>query len=206
MYRPVPLLPFLLITGCAAMLALLTASSARRGLPRPVPGGPAFLVRYSPVFRWTVAGIALLVPAGVTIGLRYSRPVRQDVPLLLAVYLLGAALFTLLVWEAGRFYLLATPTGLEGRSPWRGVRVIPWDEVDAVRYQPLAAWFEIRGLAGQTIRVPTFAAGLDELLRRVEAAVPPGVMVRARPGYDRLGRPFPALPDEPVLEARPPRT
>jgi hypothetical protein len=121
------------------------------------------------------------------------------------VYLLGAALFTLLVWEAGRFYLLVTPAGIEGRSPWRGVRLIPWEEVDAVRYRALTAWFEIRGADGQTIRVPVFAAGLDDLLRRAEASVPPTALVRARPGYARVGRPFPGLPDEPVLEARPPR-
>jgi hypothetical protein len=203
MFRPVPLLPFVLITACSVVLAVLIASAARRGRPRPA--GTAFLVRHAPVFPWTVLAAAILVPVGMTIALRFSRPIRADVPLLLLVFLGVAAITAVLAWEAGRFYLLATPNGLEGRSPWRGVRVISWDELEAVRYQPLAAWFEFRGRDGQTIRVPAFAAGLDELLRRVEANVPPGALVRARGGYARVGRPFPALPDEPVLEARLPR-
>jgi hypothetical protein len=205
MFRPVPLLPFMLITGCAVLLALLTASAARRGLPRPLPGGSVFLVRHSPVFRWTVLAVAVLVPIGLSVGLRYNRPLRGDVPFLIGVYVAVAAVTTLLVWEAGRFYLLATSAGLEGRSPWRGVRAVRWDELEVVRYRPLGTWFEFRGSDGQTIRAPAFTAGLDELLRRVEASVPPGTLVGARPGYVRLGRPFPALPDEPVLEARRPR-
>jgi len=205
MFRPIPLLPFVLITGCAVMLALLTASSARRRVPRPLSGGDVFLARHSPVFRWTVLAVAVLVPVGLTVGLRLYRPFRAEVPVLLGVYLTVAAVATPLIWEAGRFYLLATPTGLEGRSPWRGVRAIPWDDLEAVRYRPLGAWFEFRGRDGQTIRALSFVAGLEELLRRVEASVPPGVLTRARGGYLRLGRPFPALPDEPVLEARRPR-
>jgi hypothetical protein len=203
MFRPVPLLPFVLITGCAVLLALLTAVSARRGQPRSE--GPFLVVRHSPVFRCTVLAVAVLVPAGLTIWQRYNPPFRGDVPLLLGAYLSVAAVTTILVWEAGRFYLLATTTGVEGRSAWRGLRAIEWDDLEVVRYRPLAAWFEFHGRNGGTIRVPAFAAGLDELLRRVEASVAPGTLVRARSGYARLGRPFPALPDEPVLEARRPR-
>jgi hypothetical protein len=203
MFRPVPLLPFVLITGCAVLLALLTAVSARRG--QPWPDSSFLLVRHSPVFRWTVLAVAILVPVGLTIWQRSSPPLRRDVPLLLGAYLSVAAVTSVLVWEAGRFYLLATPTGVEGRSAWRGLRAIEWDDLEVVRYRPLAACFEFRGRNGGTIRVPAFAAGLDELLRRVEASVPPGTLVRARAGYARLGRPFPALPDEPVLEARRPR-
>ena len=73
------------------------------------------------------------------------------------------------------------------------------------RLQHLNACFEFRGRGGQTIRAFTFAAGLNDLLRLVEAPRPGRPADAGPPGYARVGRPFPALPDEPVLEARQPR-
>jgi hypothetical protein len=205
MFRPVPLLPFLLIAGSAALLAVLTATSARQGVPRPLRGEHVLVVRHSPVFRWSVLLAAVLIPFGLTVALRYYPPRRVDVPTFLGLYLVATGLLVPLVWEAGRFYVLATADGLEGRSGWRGVRVIVWDDVEAVSYRPLLGGFEFRGRDGATIRATAFAAGLAELFRLVEANVPPGALKRARAGYARIERPFPALPDEPVLEARPPR-
>lgn len=205
MYRTVPFLPFVLIAGCAVLLAVLTAASARRGLPRPRPGDRAVLVRHDPLFRGVVLALAVLLPAGLTVFLHYSPPFRRDVPFILGLYLVSAGLSTLFVWEAGRFYVLATPAGLEGRSAWRGLRVIPWDDLEAVVYSPLNAWFEFRGRTGERVRAMTFAAGLNELLRVVEENVPPEALAGARNGYTRIGRRFPGLPDEPVLEARRPR-
>lgn len=205
MFRPVPLLPFVLIATCAVLLALLTAASAGRGIPRLLPETGSLLVRHSPVFRWTVLAMGVLSPVGLTVGLRYFPPTRTDVPYLLAVYLTAAAVLTPLVWEAGRFYVLATPDGLEGRSAWRGVRTIAWDDLEEVRFSPFHAWFEFRDRTDRAIRVFAFAAGVDELLRVTEAHVPAGILSRARSGYLRVGRPFPPQPDEPVLEARRPR-
>jgi len=205
MYRQVPFLPFVLVAGCAVLLAVLTAASARRGLPQPAPGDRAFLVRHNPLFRWIVLGLAVLLPAGLTGFLYFYPPVRPDVPFILGLYLVAAGLSTLLVWEAGRFYLLATPEGLEGRSGWRGVRFMPWDDVEAVVYSPLNAWFEFCGRSGELVRAMAFAAGMHELLRIVESHVPAEALTGARKGYFRLGRRFPGLPDEPVLEARRPR-
>src|SRR4051794_23712974 len=205
MFRPVPLLPFVLIAGCAVLLVLLTAASARRGLPRPLPGDRAVVVRHNHVFRWSVLAIAVLVPVGLTVLLRFVPPVRPDVPYLLGLYLVFTGIMVPLVWEAGRYYLLATPDGLEGRSAWRGTRVLGWDDLERVGYSALNACFEFRGRDGQTIRAFTFAAGLNDLFRLVEARVPSALLTPARAGYARVGRPFPALPEEPVLEARQPR-
>ena len=205
MLRPVPLLPFVLVAGCAVLLAVLTAASARRGLPRLLPGDQALLLRHNSLFRWSILAVAVLLPAGLTAYVYFSALFRRDVPFILGMYLVTAGLSTLLVWEAGRFYLLATPAGLEGRSAWRGVRVIAWDDLDSIVYRPLNAWFEFRGRAGERVRVVAFAAGMNELLRVVEENVPASSLVAARSGYARLGRRFPALPDEPILEARRPR-
>src|SRR5688572_29626342 len=133
-FRPVPLLPFVLIAGCAVLIAALTAVAARSGLPRPLPGEQVVLVRHTPPFRWVVLGLAVLVPVALTVFLRFYPPFRPDVPFILGLYLVSAGLSTLLVWEAGRFSLLATPAGMEGRSAWRGLRVIPWDDLEAVVY------------------------------------------------------------------------
>jgi hypothetical protein len=205
MFRPVPFLPFVLIAACAIVLAVLTAASARRGLPRPRPGDRVVLVRHNPLFRGGVLALAVLLPAGLTVFLHYSPPLRRDVPFILGLYLVSAGLSTLLVWEGGRFYVLATSVGLEGRSAWRGLRVIAWYDLDAVVYSPLNAWFEFRGRSGERVRAMTFAVGLNDLLRVVEENVPAEALTGARSGYARLGRRFPGLPDEPVLEARRPR-
>ena len=205
MLRPIPFQPFVLIAGCAVLLALLLATTARNGMPRPRPGDRVVLVRHNPLFRAVVLGLAVLVPAGLTVFLYFQPPARPDVPLVLGLYLVSAGLSTLFVWEAGRFYLLATPVGLEGRSAWRGLRVIAWDDLEAVAYSPPNAWFEFRGRAGERVRAMTFADGVHDLLRVVEENVPAEALVGARAGYNRIGRRFPGLPDEPVLEARRPR-
>src|SRR5437868_2155729 len=101
MFHPVPFLPFVLVAGCAVLLAVLTAMSARRGLPRPLPGDQVILVRHNHLFRWTVLGLAVVLPAGLTVFLYYYPPVRPDVPFVLGLYLVAAGLSTLLVWEAG---------------------------------------------------------------------------------------------------------
>jgi hypothetical protein len=204
-YRPASLVPFFLLAGCAILLALLTAAAARRGLPRVITGSGLLLVRHNPVFRWFTLMAAVLVPAGLTILLVVYRPTRQDVPYLISLYLFFAGLTTLLVWEAGRFYVLTTPTGLEGRSAWRGTTVIRWDDFEAMLFRPFGSWFEFVGIDRVRIRAHTTATGIPELLRIVETRAPVEYLKPARPGYARIGRTFPPLPDEPVLEARPPR-
>ena len=134
MFRPVPLVPFVLISGCAVLLVLLTAAAARRGVPRLLPGHPSAVVRHNHVFRWSVLAVAVLVPVGLTVLLRFVPPVRPDVPYLLGLYLVFTGVMVPLVWEAGRYYLLATPDGLEARSAWRGIRAVGWEELEVVGY------------------------------------------------------------------------
>jgi hypothetical protein len=205
MFRPVPLLPFILITGCAVLLALLTAISARRGTPRLMPGAHLLLVRYGPGVQWAVLAAAALIPVAITIGVRSYRPASKDVPTILGLYVLVVAVTLPMVWEAGRLFVLVTPEGLEGRSPWHGIRTIRWDDLESVGYSSLNAWFAFRGPEGRTIRVFGFVAGMTNLLQMVEDRVPAAALKPARTGYARLGRPFPVMPDEPILEARPPR-
>jgi len=205
MHRSVNPLTFVLLAGCLVVLALLLASSARQGLPRPGPGGPIRLFRHNGLFRGFALAAAVGLPIGLTTLVSLHPPQRPEVPYLVGLYMLFAVLTLPLVWEAGRYYLLATPAGLECRSPWRGVRALAWEDVVAVNYSAVNAWFEFVGRDGDRVRAHSFVAGLNDLLAMVEARVPASALKGARPGYARMGRPFPPLTDEPVLEARAPR-
>jgi hypothetical protein len=204
-YRHASLVPFVLMAACAVALALLTAGSARRGVPRVRPASGSFLVRHNPMFRWFSLAAGVLVPVGLTVLLSFYRPARSEVPYLIGLYLFFAGLTTLLVWEAGRYYLLATPEWLEGRSAWRGTTVIRWDELERLGFRPMSLSFQFVGRGRARIHAQTVVAGLPTLLGVVESRVPPDLLKPARPGYARIGRKFPPLPDEPVLEARRPR-
>lgn len=203
--RPVPLSPFVLVAGCVVALALVAALTAGHGRPRPQPGGDAHVFRYGLMLRALALGAAIVLPLATTAVLRFYPPARSPVGYVVAVYLGFAALTIPLVWEAGRYYVLLTPAGLEARSAWRGVRTIAWADLAAVRFHPTLSWFEFMGPDGTRARVPSFVAGLNELLGVVESHVPPALLKGARTGYAHVGRPFPALPDGPVLEARRPR-
>jgi hypothetical protein len=203
MNHQAPLMPFLEIAVGAMVLALLVALLARRGLPRPAAG--AFLVRHGPVFRWITVGAAVLVPTGMTVVLAVYRPGRAEMPFLLGLYGLFAGLVVVAIWEAGRFYLLATAEGLRGRSAWRGTSVVRWDDLGAVTFRPLTGCFEFVGRDGARIRAHGLISGLSELLAVVECRVPADALRPARSGYARVARTFPPLPGEPLLEARRPR-
>lgn len=202
---PVSKLTFILMAGCLIALALLLAASARQGRPRPLPGDRTLLLRHNTLFRWLALLAAVVLPILLTALLYLYPPKRPEVPYLVAAYLILALVTLPLVWEAGRYYLRVTPDGLECRSPWRGGRSLAWADVEAVNYSGVNAWFEFVGREGDRLRVHSFVAGLNDLLRVVEAEVPAAALKGARAGYARVGRPFPTLPDEPVLEARRPK-
>jgi hypothetical protein len=204
MNRSPSLLTFaLMAVGVLGLLGLL-ALAAGRG--RPVPGGgdQSVLVRHSPGFRLSAFLAALGLPVGLTILFTIYPPNRDE-----AVYVLGA--FALVVpttvalyWEAVRYYVFATPQGLECRSPWRAARYFAWDDVREVTFNPAAGWFAFEAWDGDRIRVHWTAVGVRDLLRLVEMRIPAALVQKARPGWDRLGRPLPRPWDEPVLEARRP--
>ena len=200
MYRSVPLLPFVLITGCAALLVLLTAASARRGLPRPLPGDRVVVVRHNPMFRWSVLAVAVVVPIGLTVlqRLRPAGPAGRAVP----------------ARAVPGVHRRHGPAGLGGRA------VLPARDPGRAR-GPLGlarrgrsvgtSWTGSGTGAERVLRVPR-AGRADgpgvHVRRRAERPAPvgggarPGGAPDAGAGYARVGRPFPALPDEPVLEAR----
>src|SRR5262245_41139141 len=197
-----PLLSHSLITIAVIGLLGLIVWAGRHGRPRPGFGPHTLLFRYNALFRWFTYFAAFANPVGLTVGLYFHPPRGVERWYVLVLYLGTAALTLPLVWEASRFYVLITPDGLEGRSAWRGCRFFSWDDVQEVSYSTVNSWFVFRAADGDKIRVSGFVAGLKSLLGLVEMRVPASVLKNARNGYEKLGRPFPPLPDEPVLEAR----
>ncbi len=201
--RPVSTLSFVLMAGCLIALALMLKAAAHHG--QPTGGDRVLVLRHNSLFRWLALLAALVLPVGLTALLRFYPPTRPEVPYLVAAYIVLGLVTLPLVWESSRYYLRVTPTGLECRSPWRGVRTLAWDDVESVVWSAVNAWFEFVGRDGDRIRVHAFVTGLNDLLQAAEAEVLPMALKGARAGYTRVGRPFPHLPDEPVLEARQPR-
>ncbi|MBO0699719.1 MAG: PH domain-containing protein, partial [Zavarzinella sp.] len=178
--------------------------AAARGRPVPTAGEIAVLVRHSPAFRAFTFLATLTFPIGLTILFSLYPPARGETGYVLLAYGSVVVATVALYWEAVRYYVFATPQGIECRSPWRGARYFAWDDIRTVTFNPAAGWFAFEAWDGDRIRVHWTAVGVRDLLHLVETHVPAGMVQRARPGWERLGRPMPRSADEPVLEARRP--
>lgn len=189
-----------IVAGLILMIGLLAWTWQR---PRWVDGTVVF--RYHFALQAVAFFIAFGVPAGLTAVGSAFRYRRDEVGFLYDAYMAAAAIGLPVFWEATRFAVRVTQFGLERRSAWRAYRVLIWDEICEVRYNSFNSWFVFVDESGRKIRVPAMLGGLTEFLRLVESRLPPESLVRARTGYDRLGRVMPKLGNEPILEARPPR-
>jgi hypothetical protein len=190
--------------GTIAFICVL-AWSVQRSRRVPGLGQTIFDFRYKLIVRAIAAFAAFGVPAGFAMLLLWYRPLRHETAYIIAVYLICAGLGLPLFWETGRYLLRVTPNGIERRSGWTPYRVLTWDDVAEVRYSSLNAWFVFVAENGEKIRVHALIDRLNDLLRLAEGRLPPTALIKARTGYERIGRALPKLGSEPVLEARPPR-
>jgi hypothetical protein len=200
-----PVLIYALIAVCVIALLGMMAWAARRGRPSAGGGEHTVLFHYTIVLRTFSFLAAFGIPAGITALVIAFPPKRSEVGYVVGVYALFAGMSLPLYWETSRFYILISPEGIERRSAWMGLRFIAWDEVDRVTYSKMNGWFVLHAENGDKIRVSMLVSGVDDLLRLAEMRLPASVLKPARVGYERLGRPFPKLDDEPILESRPPR-
>ena len=171
----------------------------RRGRPVPTAGGLAVLVRHSPAFRAFAFLATLAFPIGLTVLFSLYPPGRDETGYVLLAYAATVVVTVALYWEAVRYYVFATPQGIEGRSPWRGARYFAWDDVREVTFNPAAGWFAFEawdGTASASIGRPLASEICSTWW---QAHVPAAVVQKARPGWERLGRPVPRSADEPVL-------
>ncbi len=111
-------------------------------------------------------------------------------PIVVAAALLGLAGF-LLVWEAFKFQLTVSPAGLECRSPWKGRFVYSWEQVTALEYSAVNAWFVLKFQGGGEYHVSALVPGVSRFLEACEGRLKPEQMTNAEPGYRKLGRKWP---------------
>jgi hypothetical protein len=188
-----------------AVVVLVAMIGRAKQVDIRAPGRRAVPFRYSAFLRWFAIFAAFGIPTAITSLVVAYPPRGNQVWYVIGAYSLFAALGLPLYWETSRYCILVTPDGIERRSAWNKQLFLAWDEIREVRYSSLNSWFVLEGESGQKIRISTFLGGLTEFLRLIEDQIPPERLRGARSGYERIGRPFPALGDEPILEPRAPR-
>jgi len=177
------------------------------GLSRPAanPGSLLSVFRYRLLPRlFTVVGSVFFL-AAVTFLILLVPPLREEPLFFGLLYLLVILICTPLLWETAWFYVAIDDSGITYRSAWSGLHSFGWDEISELSYSNFNMWFVLRAENGTRIRVPILVANLKEFLHRVESHLPVDALRQARKGYEKVGRPFPPLLNDPVLEARPPR-
>ncbi|QEL16135.1 endonuclease/exonuclease/phosphatase family protein [Limnoglobus roseus] len=114
-------------------------------------------------------------------------------PVVVTAVVLGLAGF-LLIWEAFRFQLTTTTTGLDCKSPWKGRAQQSWSQVKELAYSPVNSWFALTFQDGRSFHVSRLVPGVTRFLESCERHLPPEAMTKAAPGYHRLGRKWPFGP------------
>lgn len=182
-----------LLNGVIALvIQIFLVWAAVTGSPRLDPTGDRLLFRHSPVFRKMAILFAILIPFIFALCF-VTRPPQTPKELAAAigvsafVWLLGIVL----LWEAFRFGIAASADGLDCNSPWRKDRFFKWSDIQEVSYSTFNRWFVIRGKDGSTFHVPWFIAGIHRFLEMCELFLPSELLVKAKKGYDDVGRQHP---------------
>ncbi len=110
-------------------------------------------------------------------------------PAIVTAALLGVA-GILLVWEAFQFQLTISPAGLECRSPWKGRFSQTWEQVTAIEYSAVNAWFVVKFPDG-AFHVSTLVPGVSRFLEECERRLKPEQIAGAKRGYASLRRKWP---------------
>jgi hypothetical protein len=111
-------------------------------------------------------------------------------PAIVAAALLGLAGF-LLVWEAFKFQLTLSPAGLDCRSPWKGRFSHAWEQVTALEYSTVNAWFVLKFQGNSEFHVSTLVPGVSRFLEACEGRLKPEQMTGAKRGYGWVRRKWP---------------
>jgi hypothetical protein len=165
--------------------------AAQRGRPVEGPGG-TLVFRHGLLLRGFAMVMAFGIPLGITILVLFNPPKKEgDLTAIVCLYALFGVLSAPLLWEAMRFSLTVSPEGLDCRSPWRGHRFLPWEEVKEVSYNATNSWFVIRARDGWKFRPSILVPGLAKFLEACERRLPLSALANAEEGYRRVRRPFP---------------
>ncbi len=180
--------------------------AAKRGRPAIDPDTGALQFRYDRFASSTCLALAIAFPIlfYACLVLRPDRPTAapQGFLVLSCVFALGTAMFVALTWHFRRFSLIVSRDGLLCRPPWKTGRLLRWDDIHELSYSKesiwLGAWFTIRATDGWKFRVSILVPGLSEFLGQCEQHLSREALLKARLGFLRLDRMFPAPGDESV--------
>ncbi|MFO0937516.1 MAG: PH domain-containing protein [Gemmataceae bacterium] len=157
-------------------------------------------LRHGKLFRAYACGLFLVLELIIGAFALFFPPVSNgEIVLLVTFALLVAALGIALLWDAYRFQLDITSQGVTCHSPWRGVRTIPWSDVERVSFSTANLWFAIEPKSGPAFHVLAIVPGVQQFLALTEANLPHEKLVEAEPGYDWVWRKFPPLKNKPAL-------
>lgn len=205
MKGPIPILiPALVALSICAALALI-AFLAGRSRPVFSPELQRVVFRYRLLLRSSAVFASVFLPVAITFLLLLITWDRVEPLYVGGVFLLVGMICSPLLWEFAWYFIAVDATGIKHRSAWRGIRAFRWDEISEVTYSVFNMWFIIQCENTAKIRVPILVGNLKEFLLRIEQHLPLDALRHARKGYETVGRPFPALVNDPILEARPPR-
>jgi hypothetical protein len=190
MARYQQLITSLLVLGFLGLLYLV----AQRGRPKLDAETGVVWFRHSAIFRGFALLIGLGVPLAITALIVFKPPKnRADVLAIIGLFGLFGLLGGPLLWEAIRFALGVSKDGLDCRSPWRPGRFVPWNRVEKLSYSTMNSWFVIHTKDRWSFHVSIFVPGLSVFLIRCEQHLSIANLVKAKPGYSQVGRPFPTV-------------
>jgi hypothetical protein len=91
-----------------------------------------------------------------------------------------------------RFCLIITAAGLDCRPAWGARRFIRWEEVARLAYRERTGEFLVQPRSGGDFAVPPEVPGQMRFLDELEKYLSVEALFRARPGYKKFDRFFPA--------------
>lgn len=186
-----PLLALALVALLGFGFIWLLLSVARAAPPERIDGD-TITFRHGKLMR----SFAVLVFFGVPLGMGLmviAYPPRSNLTISLSAavaVLFGIAGF-LLTWEAFQYRLTIAPSGLDCRSPWKGRFQHTWEQVTAVGYSRLNAWFILTFGSNGSFCVPVLVPGVARFLEECEKRLKPETFANAKAGYRAVGRKWP---------------
>jgi hypothetical protein len=177
------------LIGVAVALFLGGLATLAKRPPKLDPKSRTIVLEHS----WLLKGLGLVAGLGMpllvlvlvlVIGFKKPSDALAAGGLLLFFGLLGGWLLL----ESMGVRVLLSEEGIEGRSPWRGTRFIPWDEVKEVKFSQAMSWFVVVGRRRDKVRVSMLLVGTQYFVEAVKEYLDPERYEKAESGFDKVGK------------------
>jgi hypothetical protein len=163
------------ILAAAVVTAIAAAASRSRPSIDPSTGNPK--LRYHAWVHLVAWAATVGLPLVVLISV-IARPENRSASALTnigAILAIFAPLCGYLLPEVLRVSITWSDREIRSVSPWTGTRVIPWEDVEQVRFSLAASWFVIESRSGTVIRAHTLLSGLPHLVKQIHDRLDPSL-------------------------------